>query len=297
MAKKKQQKKDRPAASFVEAVGLKNIFENDRLNFFVGLVIFILAIYFVLAFISYFTTGAADQSMIETPREGEFLNQHREFCNSCGSVGAYTAWYFIKRCFGLAAFMIPAFMLIMGIHLMRAYRVNLLKWFMSMMVIMVWASVTLAKFLTPFFVDACYNPGGDHGLFVCQYIENLIGVPGLTAVLGLTAVAFLTYISAETILFIRNALNPSKLFHKIPFKITNDDPTEPVTSYEEQMQPEPVFDDPSIQQIEFGTEGPPPLGKGLWRGVPPKKPQILTRRRPPHTRGPTEKDLPYRRPK
>jgi len=291
MAKKKQQKKDRPAASFVEAVGLKNIFENDRLNFFVGLVIFILAIYFVLAFISYFTTGAADQSMIETPREGEFLNQHREFCNSCGSVGAYTAWYFIKRCFGLAAFMIPAFMLIMGIHLMRAYRVNLLKWFMSMMVIMVWASVTLAKFLTPFFVDACYNPGGDHGLFVCQYIENLIGVPGLTAVLGLTAVAFLTYISAETILFIRNALNPSKLFHKIPFKITNDDPTEPVTSYEEQMQPEPVFDDPSIQQIEFGADGPTVIDKGYDDGTADETADSAKKKAATDKTEPTEKDF------
>ena len=291
MAKKKQQKKDRPAASFVEAVGLKNIFENDRLNFFVGLVIFILAIYFVLAFISYFTTGAADQSMIETPREGEFLNQHREFTNSCGSVGAYTAWYFIKRCFGLAAFMIPAFMLIMGIHLMRAYRVNLLKWFMSMMVIMVWASVTLAKFLTPFFVDACYNPGGDHGLFVCQYIENLIGVPGLTAVLGLTAVAFLTYISAETILFIRNALNPSKLFHKIPFKITNDDPTEPVTSYEEQMQPEPVFDDPSIQQIEFGADGPTVIDKGYDDGTADETADSAKKKAVTDKTEPTEKDF------
>ncbi len=291
MAKKKQQKKDRPAASFVEAVGLKNIFENDRLNFFVGLVIFILAIYFVLAFISYFTTGAADQSMIETPREGEFLNQHREFTNSCGSVGAYTAWYFIKRCFGLAAFMIPAFMLIMGIHLMRAYRVNLLKWFMSMMVIMVWASVTLAKFLTPFFVDACYNPGGDHGLFVCQYIENLIGVPGLTAVLGLTAVAFLTYISAETILFIRNALNPSKLFHKIPFKITNDDPTEPVTSYEEQMQPEPVFDDPSIQQIEFGADGPTVIDKGYDDGTADETADSAKKKAATDKTEPTEKDF------
>ena len=258
MAKKKQQKKDATASSFVEAVGFKNIFENERLNFFIGLLLFILAVYLTLAFISYFTTGTADQSMIEAPRDGEFLNQHREFSNSCGSVGAYAAWFFIKRCFGLAAFMIPAFLLLTGIHMMRAYRVNLLKWFMSMMVIMIWASITLAKFLSPFFIDACFNPGGDHGLFVCQYIENLIGMPGLTAVLGLTAVAFLTYISAETILIIRKVLNPTKFIDKVKFKITNNDPTEQVDSYETQMgiSDEPtVFDDPDIQQVIFDNEG------------------------------------------
>ena len=259
MAKKKQQKKDRMAYNFIEAIGFKNIFENERLNFFIGLLLFILAGYLVLAFISYFTTGAADQSMIEAPRDGEFLNQHQEFSNSCGSVGAYAAWYFIKRCFGLAAFMIPAFMLLIGIHLMRAYRVNLLKWFMSMMIIMIWASITFAKFLSPFFIDACFNPGGDHGLYVCQWIENLVGAPGLTAILGLIAVAFLTYISAETILIIRKILNPTKFIDKVKFKITNNDPTEPVESYEELMDRENeenmVYDDPATQVVEFHDNG------------------------------------------
>lgn len=70
MAKKKQQKKEQTASSFLDAIGFKNIFENERLNFFVGLLLFILAGYLVLAFISYLSTGAADQSMIEAPREG-----------------------------------------------------------------------------------------------------------------------------------------------------------------------------------------------------------------------------------
>ena len=56
------------------------------------------------------TTGAADQSMIDAPKEGEVLNQNGEFQNSCGSLGAYSAWFFIKHCFGLPAFLIPVFL-------------------------------------------------------------------------------------------------------------------------------------------------------------------------------------------
>ena len=256
MTKKKSNKSkaEKPATSLSEALGFNKLFENERLNFFLGVLLFVASIYMALAFASFFTTGAADQSVIENLREGELQNQHHEFANSCGSLGAYLSWYFIKRCFGIPAFMIAVFLVITSLHLMKAYRVRLLKWFLSLMVIMIWGSITLAKFLSPLFADSHFNPGGDHGRYICQQIEGLIGTPGLTAVLALVAIAFLTYISAETILVIRKLLNPKKFLDKVNFKITNNDPNEPVLSYEDQIQtledPE-VFDDPEEQTVEF----------------------------------------------
>jgi len=260
MTKKKKETSTKTNSSFSGVLGFTSIFHNEKLNFILGLLLVGIAIYFVMAFISYFTTGAADQSLIEDPREGEILNEKHEFGNTCGSLGAYISWYFIKRCFGIPAFMIPLFLLLLGIHLIRAYRVNLLKWFMSLMIIMIWASITFSKFLSPFFVDACYSPGGDHGLNVCQFIENFIGAPGLTVVLGLTAIGFLTYISAETIFIFRKILNPTRFLDKVKFKITNIDPSEKVDSYEQQMQPvedeiPQVFDDPASQTVEFHPDG------------------------------------------
>ena len=258
MVKKKKEKKENRPSGFLDILGLKSIFANEKLGFLFGILLFFVAGYLTLAFISYFTTGAADQSMIEAPREGEIMNEHQEFSNTCGSVGAYAAWYFIKRCFGLSAFFIPVFLFLVSIHLIKAYRVNLLKWFMALMILMIWSSVTFSKFLSPFFSDACYNPGGDHGLFIQQAIENLIGTPGLTAVLALTAIAFLTYLSAETILIIRKILNPTKFLDKVKFKITNNDPNEPKESYEDQIKTEDdptVFDDPAEQTVEFKSTG------------------------------------------
>ena len=148
MAKKKREKKENRPSGFFDILGFKTFFANERLGFLLGVLFFLVAGYLTLAFISYFTTGAADQSMIETPREGEMLNQHQEFTNTCGSVGAYAAWYFIKRCFGLSAFFIPIFLFLVSIHLIKAYRVNLLKWFMALMILMIWSSVTFSKFLS-----------------------------------------------------------------------------------------------------------------------------------------------------
>ena len=219
MAKKKKTSRasEKTATSLKEALGIDKIFYNERINFVVGFCLLFIAGYMVWAFVSYFTTGTADQSMIEQPLEGEILNQNGEFQNSCGSIGAYISWFFIKRSFGLASFIIPLFILLVSVNLMRAYKVNLLKWFMCLAIIMIWASVTMAKFLAPFFNDACFNPGGDHGLAICQQIEGFIGAPGLTALLGLIAVAFLTYLSMETIIIIRKIFNPLHYLKKILF--------------------------------------------------------------------------------
>ena len=256
MAKKKSNKTkaEKPSMNLAEALGLNKIFENERLNFFIGVLLFVLAIYTTISFVSFFTTGAADQSIIDELREGELQNQNHEFNNSCGSIGAYLSWYFIKRCFGIPAFIIPLFLLITSLHMMKAYRVKLLKWFFALSVIMVWGSVTLAKFLSPLFAESHFNPGGDHGQFICQQIEGFVGTPGLTAILALIAIAFLTYISAETIFIIRKLLNPGKLFDKVKFKITNNDPEEQVPSYENQivtMEDPDVFDDPETQSVIF----------------------------------------------
>jgi len=257
MAKKKKTRNDKNSSSLSGVLGFKDIFLNERLKFVFGVLLLAVAIYMMFAFISYFTTGEADQSVIEDPKEGELLNQNHEFANTCGSMGAYVSWYFIKRCFGLSAFLVPVFIFLLSIHLIKAYRVNLLKWFLSLMVLMVWSSVTFAKFLSPLFVDASYNPGGDHGMFISQYIENLIGTPGLSALLALVAIAFLTYLSAETIFVIRKILNPSKFIDKVKFKVTNNDPDEPVESYEAQMDEEEelVYDDPATQTVEFKSNG------------------------------------------
>ncbi len=258
MVKKKREKKENRPSGFLDILGFKHIFANEKLGFLAGILLLLVAGYLTIAFISYFTTGTADQSMIESPREGEILNEHQEFTNTCGSVGAYAAWYFIKRSFGLSAFFIPVFLFLVSIHLIKAYRVNLLKWFMALMILMIWSSVTFSKFLSPFFSDACYNPGGDHGLYIQQAIENLLGAPGLTAILALTAIAFLTYLSAETIIVIRKILNPTKFIDKVKFKITNNDPNEPKESYEELIQTEEdpqVFDNPSEQIVEFKPTG------------------------------------------
>ena len=272
MAKKKTTKKSKEntASSLSEVFDLKNLFHNERINFILGAALFIVAGFMMWAFVSFLATGAADMSIIETPRDGEILNQNHEFQNACGSLGAYTSWFFIKRCFGLAAFLIPIYILLIALRLVRAYNVKLLKWFMCLAIIMIWCSVAFAKFLAPLFDSACYAPGGDHGLAICQQIEGFVGMPGLTALLALVAISFLAYLSIETITFIRKLFNPLRYLKKIPMTVNvggadNSEEPEPASHHE----PQQVFDNPYREEIEFPIDETPasPVSQ-------PKKPVV-----------------------
>ena len=217
MAKKKKEKTPK---TFSEAIGAHYII-NDKTGFVLGIVLLCLALYVLVAFISYFSTGEADQSLVTALRPGEIENSTKVFQNSCGSVGALLSYFLIARCFGIPAFIIPLYIILCGVRMIKAYeKINLWKWFFGMALIMVWSSITFAKFLTPLMGDNIFNPGVDHGAFVVEYVENIIGSPGLIAILAITMIAFLTYLTSETITVIKKLLNPvGYLRDKVKFTI------------------------------------------------------------------------------
>lgn len=260
MAKKKSERKSK---TFTEALGLNNII-NDKTGFVVGLILLCVAIYICVAFFSYFNTGAADQSLVTDLRPGEVENANRAFQNTCGSLGALLSYGLVSRCFGIPAFIIPAFIALCGIRMMGAYKkLSLMKWFMGMALVMIWSSVTFAKALTPLMGNQVYNPGGDHGAFCVQYMENLVGTPGLIAILVIVMLAYLTYLTSETITVVRKLMNPfGYIRDKVKFTVVHDDKGENVNEAcdeEAIVGGEPVealvYDDPTrAEPIDLPTQ-------------------------------------------
>lgn len=203
---KKKKKTERNAKSLGDAVGFSNILHHEKIDFLLGLILLAIAVYIVIAMISFLSTGQADQSILLESRPGEWMNDKHQYTNSCGSFGAIIAWWLISENFGFPALLIPFFFILVSLKLMNAYKVNLLKWFLVLSVIMVWCSLTFAKVLTPMMGFLFFNPGGNHGVFVVEKIENLVGSPGLTAILITVAVIFLTVLSANTIIYVRKLL-------------------------------------------------------------------------------------------
>ena len=251
MAKKKQGDKSK---SFSEVLGFNYII-NDKANFIYGLIFISIAIYIIISFFGYFNTGQADQSLVTNLRVGEIQNTGRTFQNVCGSIGAIISHFFIAKCFGIPSFIIPIFLILCGLKMMGAYSVNLIKWFFCMAIIMIWSSVAMAKMVTPFMTEQVFNPGGAHGAYICHWLENVVGDPGLLAILLLTALIFLTYLTSETIILIRKLINPiGYISKKVTFTITNFETKKSDNSTEEPHETEQdptVFDDPAPQIVKF----------------------------------------------
>jgi len=134
---------------------------------------------------------------------------------------------------------------------------------MGMALVMIWSSITFAKALTPLMGDQVYNPGGDHGAFCVQYMENLVGTPGLIAILVIIMLAYLTYLTSETITVVRKMINPfGYIRDKVKFTVVHDskgDNTENIYDDEVVIEEEPVepteYVDPTLAEpIDLPTE-------------------------------------------
>ena len=191
---------------FAEIFNLENFFESNSIRFIIGLILLFIAIYMITAFVSYIYTGTLDMSLIESGVE----DSAEKIQNKCGPTGALMANFFIKNYFGYAAFFIPIFIGAVALRIVEAFILNIWKWFLSTMLMMLWLSAALAAFVSPMFPDLPFNPGGNHGNIAVTYIEGNLGAPGLYGILALTAIIYLVYVSSETINVIRKILNPSK---------------------------------------------------------------------------------------
>ena len=229
-----KKKKARKPKSFSETIGFQNIFSNEKTDFALGALLVLTSLYVIIAMFSYFYTGQADQSILENLRPGEWMNSDRQFANYCGSLGAILSYIIITKNFGLAAFFIPVFIILVGLRLMGVYKVNLWKSFFGMALVMIWCSIAFSKFLTPLMGNLVFNPGGGHGVYCVQQLENLIGTPGLTVILLITALAFLTYLSAETINVIRMIFHPKQYMpSKVNVTVANPDGNDGVEDEDE----------------------------------------------------------------
>ena len=246
-----KKKSNRKSNTLGKVVGFQDILNSEKTDFLLGLILFFIAGYLLIAMVSFLFTGQADQSILESLRAGEWLNSNRMFTNICGSIGAILSYELITLTFGISAFLILVFVVLAGLKLMRIYQPNLWKWFFYLMIVMEWCSISFAKFLTPLCGNLSFNPGGAHGLYCMQTIENVVGAPGLIILLAFTALTFLTYLSAKTITYVRYVMNPVKyITSRVKLTVTNhlnDDEAENDASLQHADDEEDVAEDEIVQ--------------------------------------------------
>lgn len=254
MAKKKTEKAPEPKE--IKPNKIKAFLKSETTHFVVGLISVIFSVYLLLAFTSFFFTGAADQSILDNQYPDELMQTGNQIKNYAGARGAQISEYLINNCFGLAAYFIILFLAVLGMKLMKAYQFRIWKWFMSCTVLMIWFSIALGFIFDGPFENSFIYPGGLHGYNVSNWLISQIGEPGLGLLLFATAIFFFIYLSNETIRIVRKALHPNFKRNKKEEENLNEgsivnetiEEETPLPNIDEYVNPQPTIVDFDLQE-------------------------------------------------
>ena len=254
-------------------------------KFIIGITLVFVALFMIIAFSSFLYSGASDYSIVDTQNFNDFyynlIAQNRGAKNICGAFGALTAYTFINRWFGLAAYFIPVFLILLGLKLIGSFRIRIIRIFILMGILMAWLSLFLAALTLsiPSLGDTFYYLGGYSGMQIVKWCALMIGLPGVYGALALIAIFILLYLSSRTVDVVRSMIrlerikrmgNPlSSLWHHGDDEEdieTEDDPErfeDPVSHVIDLTDKQPVKEEP-LTPLSKGGE---PAGQTLAEPV------------------------------
>lgn len=192
--------------------GLIEFFKSERVHFIFGVILAFAGIFMLLSIISFFFTGAADQSLVTNKSFFQLINEKNpEIQNWTGAGGAYIAEHLINDWFGISSMLIPLFVIYLGLVLMNVSDFSFIKALFVTAFGLICGSITSAFILGKLFPTSHVNWGGAHGSQIERILENSIGWPGVVLLI-------LLFILIIVLLFRKSSM------YKIQDKLINSKP-------------------------------------------------------------------------
>ena len=182
------------------AVRARLFLANPNVQFVLGLICIAFTIFLASSFLSFFSSGAGDQTVVESVVSDEVAG------NASGKGGAAVANYFINRCFGWASLLLLPLLLLFSFYLMKLRRVRLKRWTIIISFLVIWCSILFDFLFGNSFADSFMSPGGRNGELMKDFLYDMLGVVGVILVLLLSLLLFMIYLSRKTIPWLQNLL-------------------------------------------------------------------------------------------
>jgi S-DNA-T family DNA segregation ATPase FtsK/SpoIIIE len=153
-----------------------------------GLFLILFSLFLIFAFVSHLFNWQADYDKVKDSLFIDYLaDSSLRVNNTMGKAGAWFAYLFFHQWFGIASFLIPFLIFLLGFRLF--FSIQLLpfgKVFFYCLLATVFISLSLA-FL---FADEQQLLGGSFGFFLNQYLISVIGSAGVGILLFFTILSF-----------------------------------------------------------------------------------------------------------
>ena len=207
----KKEIKEKKEIKWIEDI--RSTIKNETVQFITGLFCVMVSLYMILAFTSFILNGGADQSALEKRSIVEQVTNSstEEVNNATGRSGAHIAQTLINGSFGISAYSIAAFLLVLGLRLMRINKFDLKHWGICCATALVWGSLFLSITIDRWYDNSAIYWGGYHGHNVATWLNGQFGMPGIIILLLVTAILFCVYLTSNTIEFIRKLFNIKSL--------------------------------------------------------------------------------------
>lgn len=195
---KKKKKSEKTTSSVLRFL------RSERGHFLMGVCVIFIALFILIGMISFFFTGAADQSKVANKYFLDLIIHKQDISNWTGVGGAFVAEALINKYCGVFSIVIPIFIGLIGVRLIGIKTISILRAFILCSFILIWGSIFSSFVLTKIFPDSHIIWGGSHGSVLEQLLETALGGIGVTLIIILLLVIFIIITKQTSVGFFKN---------------------------------------------------------------------------------------------
>lgn len=245
---------------------IKSFINDERFSLIMGVVICVICLYLAFTLISFFFTGAADQSVVEN----ELVNA--TVSNWAGYRGAVLSNYIIADTFGISCFFSLYYFFMVGLNKIGFVQTNLVRTFLSSSFFLLWFSLFLGflNIRTSFFAL-----GGFCGICEAQWFKNQIGSFGTFLFIITVLFIYIVYAYKSSTSILKKNLNlilSHSIFKKLNFGfVSPDNETESSNKNNSQSQKEEGTNSDNIKSDVEQSQSDNDLETESVKDVEPEK--------------------------
>lgn len=168
---KSTKKKEKNPPAFI------SFFKDKRTHIFLGILMLVAAVYLLIASISFFSTGDADQSEVLNHGITQLGAQPSAIKNPAGPLGAYLSNLLMTEWLGIGSFVLIFYLAAIGLTLVKLYRFSF--WSLTLRCLILAITVSVVTGLLTLDSTSSLFLGGKHGHYTNMYLLNMTGFWGM----------------------------------------------------------------------------------------------------------------------
>lgn len=192
----------------------------------IGIILSGLALYLTIIFASFLITGSSDFSKVKNLSFSNLDTIGNDIRNFGGALGAWTSNMIINNWFGIPTIFAITFIWFLGLQMLGAVKVSLIKVFLYCTLGLIWFSMFLGFFFKFIYEGTFLLWGGSHGYFATEWLNQRIGKPGTFIIIIASLLIFLVFVKPSTIRFF------GRIFHLNSSKSKTEETEEPLQTAE-----------------------------------------------------------------